>query len=254
MTYNTKELPQISFGRMVGYYTRDFRANNVEAAVDYLALICLNADVPGALGSAQSALCHEALRELVLETREFARLLGDLNPQGRRVSGAIEERLQILSLADQQAYLTTITVEAASVADDNGRITDAVLLYQLAEDYDNVITIINRSLSEAVAVDIGQEQAPLQIFKPRTDGVSLQRQDSSLSLLSVDDPMILARRVIGLYEKNTNQYLSKIKEVNRQTCGILLRMMEAKKKVAAREWAAAIDVGRLLPSLRSSTN
>lgn len=252
MTYNTKELPQINFGRMVGYYTRDFRASNVEAAVDYLALICLNADLPGVLGSAQSALCHEALRELVLETREFARLLGDLDSQGRRISGAIEERLQILSLADQQAYLMTITVEAASVADYNGRITDAVLLYQLAENYDNVITIINRALSEAIAVDMGQEEAPLQFLKPRTNSASLQRQDSSLSLLSVDDPMSLAKRVIEMYEKNTNQYLSKIKEVSRQTCGILLRMMEAKRKVAAGEWAAAIDVSQSLLDVHNS--
>ena len=242
MTYNTKEMPQISFGRMVGFYTRDFRANNVEAAVDYLALICLNADLPGALGNAQSALCHEALRELVLETGEFARLLGDIDSHGRRIQGAIQERLPLLRLADQQAYLTTITVEAASVADDIGRITDAVLLYQLAEDYDNVITIVNRALSEAIAIEIGQEQAPLQVLKPRTTETSPQYPDSSLSLLSVDDPVILARRVIQLYEKNTNQHLSKIKEVNRQTCGVLLRMMEAKKKVAAGEWAAAIDV------------
>ena len=30
---------------MLGYYTRDFRAENVEAAVDYITLICLNADL-----------------------------------------------------------------------------------------------------------------------------------------------------------------------------------------------------------------
>lgn len=242
MTYNTKELPQISFGRMTGYYTRDFRSSNVEAAVDYLALICLNADLPGASGALQSSLCHEALRELVLETREFARLLGDVDSRGKRVAGAIEERLQILSLSDQQAFLNNITIEAASVADDNGRTTDAVLLYQLSEDYDNVITVITRALSESIAVDVGQEQPPLQALKPRVDQISAQLQDSSLSLLSVDDPLILAKKVIQMYEKNTNQYLSKIKEANRQTCGILVRMMEAKAKVAAREWAAAIDV------------
>ena len=244
MTYNTKELPQVSFGRMIGYYTRDFRSSNVEAAVDYLALICLNADLPGSLGSSQSALCHEALRELVLETREFARLLGDIDSRGQRINGAIEERLPILSLPNQQAFMQTVTVEAASVADDNGRTTDAVLLYQLAEDYDNVIIVINRALSEAIAVDIGQEQTPLQVLKPRTDQLSSQRQDSNLSLLSVDDPLVLAKRVMQMYEKNTNQYLSKIKEVNRQTCGVLVRLMEAKKKVAAKDWAAAIDVCR----------
>ena len=245
MTYNTKELPQVSFGRMIGYYTRDFRSNNVEAAVDYLTLICLNADVPGLLGSSQSALCHEALRELVLETREFARLLGDVDSRGQRINGAIEERLPILSLPDQQAFLQTITVEAASVADDNGRTTDAVLLYHLAEDYDNVITVISRALSEAVAVDVGQEQTPLQVLKPRTDQPLSRLQDSSLSLLSVDDPLVLAKRVMQMYEKNANQYLSKIKEINRQTCGVLVRLMDAKQKVIAKDWAAAIDVGRL---------
>ena len=242
MTYNTKELPQIGFGRMVGYYTRDFRSNNVEAAVDYLSLICLNADLPGSLGSTQAALCHEALRELVLETREFTRLLGDVDSRGQRIKGAIEERLAILSLPDQQAYLQTITVEAASVADDNGRTTDAVLLYQLAEDYDSVITVINRTLSEAIAVDIGHEETPLQALKPRTDQLSSQLQDSSLGLLSADDPLVLAQRVMQMYEKNTSQYLSRVREINRQTCGILVRLMEAKRKVAVKDWAAALDV------------
>ena len=232
---------------MIGYYTRDFRTSNVEAAVDYLALICLNADLPGTLGTSQAALCHEALRELVLETRQFARLLGDVDSRGRRIRGAIEERLQILSLPDQHAYLRTITVEAASVADDNGRITDAVLLYQLADDYDNVINVVNRALSEAIAVDIGQEEPSMQIMKPRTEPQSSGQQDSSLSLLSVDDPMILAKRIMQIYQSNTNQYMANIKDVNRQTCGTLVRLMEAKKKVVAREWAGALDVSLPFP-------
>jgi nuclear pore complex protein Nup93 len=157
VTFTTKQLPQVNFGRMLGYYTRDFRTANVEAAVDYLALICLNSDLQGSLGKPQTALCHEALRELVLETREFASLLGDIHTDGTRIKGAIEQRLKLIGLADQEDFLKTVTVQAAAVADDNGRTTDAVLLYHLAEDYDNVIAIINRALSEAVAAEIGQE-------------------------------------------------------------------------------------------------
>ena len=223
---------------MIGYYTRDFRASNVEAAVDYLALICLNAGLPGALGISQSSLCHEALRELVLETREFTRLLGDIRQDGSRIKGVIEERLEILALTDQKNYLQAITVEAASVADDNGRTTDAVHLYQLAEDYDNVISIINRALSEAIAVDIGQEQMPLQVLKPRIDP---QQAGSTTSLTSVDDPLELAKRMMQLYDKN-HMSLQKIKQINRETCAILVRMSEAKELVAAREWSRAIDV------------
>ena len=248
VTRNTKELPQISFGRMIGYYTRDFRTSNVESAVDYLTLICLNADIPGAFGISQAELCHEALRELVLETREFASLLGDIRPDGSRLKGAIEERLELIALSNEQAYLNAITVEAASVADDNGRTTDAVLLYHLSESYDNVILVINRALSEAIALDIGQDRLRLQVLKPRAEFSSAKQQqqfigNSSLSLTSVDDPAVLARNMMQLYN-NSPLYFRKIKPINREGCGVLLRMSEAKAKVAAGEWSGAIDVSK----------
>ena len=248
VTFNTKELPQISCSRMIGYYTRDFRSDDVETAVDYLTLICLNAALPGAIGRSQTSLCHEALRELVLETREFAQLLGDIRHDGTRLKGVIENRLPLLALADQEDLLKVITIQAASVADDNGRTTDAVLLYHLAEDYDNVISIINRALSEAIAIEIGQEQLRLQPLKPRTNThqqLNQQQQQqprgSSLSLTSVDDPFILAGNMITLYNANT-MYFQKIRPSNRETCGILLRMSEAKTKVANGQWSEAIDV------------
>ncbi len=231
---------------MLGYYTRDFRASNVEAAVDYLTLICLDADLPGALGKAQSLLCHEALRELVLETREFAKLLGDIQSDGTRLKGAIEQRLRLIGLADQEEFLRTVTLQAASVADDNGRTTDAVLLYHLAEDYDNVIAIINRTLSEAIAVEIGQEQMRLQPLKPRTTNQQAQNQQqqqlagSSLSLTSVDDPAALAKNMISVYNANA-LYYQKIRAINRDACGVLLRMSDAKALVAAGQWAETLD-------------
>lgn len=213
------------------------------AAVDYLALICLDAQLPGAIGKSQVSLCHEALRELVLETREFAQLLGDIQGDGTRLKGAIEQRLKLIGLADQEDFLKTVTIQAASVADDNGRTTDAVLLYHLAEDYDNVIQIINRALSEAIAVEIGEGELRLQPLKPRTDAQNQQQPTpgSSLSLTSVDDPAVLARNMISLYNSNA-LYYQKIRAANREACGILLRMSEAKAKVAASQWAEALDV------------
>lgn len=246
-------MAQISFGRMLGYYTRDFRSGDVEAAVDYLALICLNADISGALGRSQASLCHEALRELVLETREFSRLLGDIRSDGTRLKGAIEQRLPLVALANQEEFLRAVTIQAACVADDNGRISDAVLLYHLAEDYDNVITIINRTLSEAVGIEIGQEEMRLQPLKPRTlapAGNDPQQQPppgSSLSLTSVDDPAELAKNMMSLYNANA-LYYQKILPVNRDSCGILLRLSEVKIKVMAGYWAEALDVSFSLPS------
>ena len=244
VTLNTKDLPHISFGHMVGFYTRDFRAGNAEAAVDYLTLICLNAGLPGAMGKSQASLCHEALRELVLESREFTQLLGDVRTDGTRLKGAIEKRLQLISLADQEQLLRVVTIQAASVADDSGRVNDAVLLYHLAEDYDNVISIVNRALSQAIAVDIGQEQIRLQSSKPRVSARKDQIQQSdvsTVSLTSVNDPVLLARNMIRLYGSNA-MYTQKIREDNRDTCVTLIGMAEAKGRTAAGHWSEAIDV------------
>lgn len=247
---------------MIGYYTRDFRAGNLTAAVDYLTLICLNSDLPGALGKSQAALCHEALRELVLESREFAQLLGDIRSDGTRIKGVIEQRLSLIHLSDQEEFLKAVTLQAASVADDNGRTTDAVLLYHLAEDYDNVISIINRTLSKAVATDIGEPELRLQPLKPRSANDKQQQQQqqqqesasggnsggvaendpgSSFSLAAVQDPAALARNMIQLYQSRS-LYFSRIRPVNRETCGTLLQLSEARALVAQSQWAPALDV------------
>lgn len=257
VTFSTKQAPQINFASLITQYTREFRTGYVEVAVDYFTLICLNADLPGELGKSQASVCHEALREFILETRDFAILLGDIRSDGTRIKGAIEQRLKLIKLIDQEEFLKTITVQAAAVADDKGLVADAVLLYHLAEEYDNVISIINRALADAVAVDLGDSAMKLQPLKPRTtpDGQEQPQQpqqagtpaeQGSLSLTAVDDPVVLAKNMIGLY--NTNAlYYQKIHQINRDACGLLLRTMEAKANVEAGKWAQALDVSFFPP-------
>ena len=84
----------------------------------------------------------------------------------------------------------------------------------------------------------------LQPLKPRIVDQNLQQQQqegSSLSLVSVDDPIVLAKNIIQLYNENA-MYNQKIRPINRDVCGILLRMNEAKSRVAAGQWSEALDV------------
>jgi nuclear pore complex protein Nup93 len=241
VSFTVKQYPQINFGYLLTQYTREFRTGFVEAAIDYFTLICLNADLPGALGKSQASVCHEALREFILETRDFAKLLGDINSDGTRLKGAIEQRLDLIKLVDQEEFLKTITVQAAAVADDKGLIADAVLLYHLAENYDRVIDIINRALSDAVTVELGGALPRLQPLRPRDDVHVDAAAGSSLSLTSVDDPGVLAKNMISLYDSN-EMYYGKVRPINREACGLLLRIMEAKTQVEAGRWAPALDV------------
>ncbi|RDW67094.1 linker nucleoporin NIC96 [Aspergillus mulundensis] len=247
LSFTMKQYPQINFGYLVTHYTKEFRTAYVEAAIDYFSLLCLNADLPGALGKSQASVCHEALREYILETRDFAKLLGDIRSDGSRIKGLIEQRISLIKLVDQEEFLRTITVQAAAVAEDKGLITDSVLLYHLAEDYDRVIDIINRTLSDSVAVPLGSPTLKLQPLRPRT---SLQQDDggqeasaepgTSLSLTVVEEPVVLAKNMIGLYNQNA-LYYQRIRQSSRDACGVLLRMMEAKVEVEAGKWTAALD-------------
>jgi nuclear pore complex protein Nup93 len=248
LSHNTRSQPQINFGRMLGYYTRDFRAANAAAAVDYLVLICLNADEAG--GPQQAALCHEALRELVLESREFSRLIGDIKPDGRRIKGVIEERGSLIALGQEDDFIRAITLQAASFADDNGRTTDAVLLYHLAEDYDTVVSIVSRALSEAISLEIGEDPMRLVPVKPRVEGGAEPEAQpgSSLSLAAIDDPVELAKTMMSMYERD-HMFWQKIREPNRVACNVLLQMSDIKSLVEQGKWPQCLDVS---PPLRYS--
>lgn len=255
VSYTTREQPRLHFGLVIGYYTGDFRAAKSEAAADYLSLINLNSDLPGEAGIQQAKICWEALRELVLETREFAALLGDLRGDGSRLPGAIEKRINLIRLKDDfdagkrraqeqmydtKPFIDTLTVQAAVAADDSGRTTDAVLLYHLAEEYDNVIVIINRTLSEALSVELGREAMRLEPLKPRlAESAEAEQNNSTLSLTSVDDPVVLARNMTHLYRSAVHQ--QKIKLENREACLILQQMAEAKHQVENQQWLSALD-------------
>lgn len=243
LTHNTRERPQISFGRMLGFYTRDFRAANVAAAVDYIILICLNLDDPNQEAGRQHAeLCHEALRELVLETREFSKLIGDIRPDGQRIPGIIESRGSLIGLPDEREFVRSITLQAGRFANDNGRTTDAVLLYHLAEDYDTVVAIVSRALSEAISLEVGGEPLRLQPVKPRVEGGRPDAQvNNSLSLASIDDPVELAKTMMHMYE-GERFFRENIQEVNRMACSVLLQMSDIKSLVGAGQWVQALDV------------
>ena len=245
LTYTTRQQPQMAFGSLVGLYTRDFRTADATAAVDYLTLICLNGDLTGELGKAQRELCHQALTEVVLETREFAQLLGDIRSDGQRIKGAIEQRLTLIGLENEQDFLKHITFVAARTAEEQSRTTDTALLFHLAEDYDKVIQVVNEAMSLALTTELGEQPTRLTPLKPRTtEPQSNQQQDQpqgSLSLTAVDDPIELAINMKNLYSGN-QMYYSKIKQSNRDSCIILLQLADARKALEQSSWPKAIDV------------
>lgn len=234
LTLGAKGEKQINFPYLIASYTHDFRTPNAEEAVDYLALICLNGDIPPPSGPVHLSICHETLRDLVLETREFTKLLGDVRSDGTREKGAIEKRMKLIKIADQREYLRTITEQAAIQADDDGRSTDAVLLYHLAEEYNVVVEIINKNLSDSIASEEAQT-----VYHDRAPGAN----SGSMSLTSVDDPVRLATNMMHMYSAHANMFAT-INVRNREATGVLLMIAQAKEKYQLGKWESCLQVSR----------
>jgi hypothetical protein len=71
-----------------------------------------------------------------------------------------------------------------------------------------------------------------------------QQPGSSLSLAAIDDPVELARTMMGMYERDAMFY-RRIQDVNRVACRVLLEMSGIKGLVEQEQWAQCLDVSVL---------
>lgn len=201
----------INFAKVLGNYTKSFKYSDPRIAAEYLILIAL------INSPEQIELCHEALRELVLETKEFTILLGKINRDGTRIPGVIVERQPLLHLRDEKDFLHRITEQAARRAEEDGRVYDSLLLYQLSEEYNIVISIVNVMLSDL-----------------------LSNTDLDQQLLTIDDnsetnPILIAKKLVSIYIDNL-EISKKVHTKNKETCILLLKLADARRSYQAGQW------------------
>jgi nuclear pore complex protein Nup93 len=74
-------------------------------------------------------------------------------------SGVIEQGATLLQLKDSKQFNEQILVRAAKHSEENDRISEAIKLYNLAEDYSTVISCLARSLGNTIAQPSPDEKA-----------------------------------------------------------------------------------------------
>jgi len=219
LSINDKNEREIDFTRIISNYVKSFKFSDPRIAIEYIILIGLSTEKQ----NEQVQLCHEALRELVLETKEFAILLGKISRDGTRIPGVIEERLPLLHLRDESEFLRVITEQAARNADEDGRVHDSLLLYQLSEEYDIVLSIVNNLLGDILSnADLTQ---PL-----------LQVSDNSET-----NPILLARKLITTFADNL-EISKKISNKNSDTCLFLLKMVDIRDSFLSKQWQQTLTM------------
>lgn len=220
------DIKTFDFAGAVGRYTRIMRSSEPESAVNYLVLIALSADH----NPAQLTLCHEALQELVLETRKFPELIGDSQDGGPQ--GAIDARRELIGLAAKKKYLHVIAHGSAIKADGDGRVLDAILLYHLSECDEKVLEMVNHALGQTLAsAELGQ---PLS----STPGDPLISGFSSNS-----DPVQLARNLLRIQQQNLSLRpdTTVTTSSRRQTTQTLLLIAEAIDLLAEKRYNECLE-------------
>ncbi|KNC27269.1 hypothetical protein FF38_08698, partial [Lucilia cuprina] len=128
---NHESAEKCKFNELIGKYTSHFRRVLPSLAVDYLTLINLPSTSNESQVAEQQQNCHEAIQELILETRRFSELIGDITTYTEHVvPGSIEKRMPLIGINDKHTYLNKIAHGAATKADNDGKIIDAILLYR----------------------------------------------------------------------------------------------------------------------------
>ncbi|GAA6062838.1 hypothetical protein JCM10212_001844 [Sporobolomyces blumeae] len=222
----TSTTPSLSFSRLIHRYTRAFVHSDAVEALQYLYLICLNADLPGPRGQEQVEIAHDYVRELVMETRQYSVLLGDVRNDGTKVPGQIERDLKLLHLPDARTYLLSIVKTAAERADTEQRFSEAILLYNLAEEYDSVISVLNVELGNSLSKPSGSISSRVG---GSLDGNAYFREQGKGTVgmaAGQEDVAKVARSILDHYDRSAGM-AGRVGRKRRETCEVLMRLKEA---------------------------
>lgn len=234
-----KELPYLNVARMIQIYITPFHKVEPQMALQYAYLISLASDAPAPTGEAQQQLALDLVRDIVVGSRSWSKLLGAVRADGTKEPGLVQRDLQLLNLKNEDEYMGSVVVAAADQAAADDALVDSIQLYDLASAYDKVVEIVNRGLGHSLG------QGGSSALNPAaTSNVGL-----SGAFGGAADIEELASRVHSLYAHDFAKR-SRISQRGWETLETLLKLKHALTQFAANRPDLALDTFRstgLLP-------
>ncbi|RKP34751.1 hypothetical protein BJ085DRAFT_16606 [Dimargaris cristalligena] len=149
------EIYCLNFNKILGDYVYRFGPADAPSALHYVFLLRLHSLLPdkdSARVQHQAALASEAIQGILLDTADYGHLLGEVQRDGSRSEGFLERYQPLLATDPATAdTLQLITKQAAENCRRDGRLGEAILLYNMAEEYDTVIALIILQLGEILS-------------------------------------------------------------------------------------------------------
>ncbi|BEJ15888.1 hypothetical protein CspHIS471_0504930 [Cutaneotrichosporon sp. HIS471] len=233
--------PALNFARIIQVYIGPFHKVEPQSALQYAYLVALASDAPAPTGPAQRQLALDLVREIVIGSRDWGKLLGSVRADGTKEQGVIERDLDLLRLGSEKDYIREVVLAAANQAAHDGSLTNSVELYHLAADYDKVVYAVNHALGHS----LGQPGAPIEAQAALSGAFG-----------GVSDVEGLAARVHDVYA-NDFAKRSRISSRNWDTLEVLLKLKAGLGQFAAGRPDLALDTFRstdLLPLDNDTTS
>ncbi|EIW72690.1 hypothetical protein TREMEDRAFT_70789 [Tremella mesenterica DSM 1558] len=231
-----RDICYINFARLIKNYISPFFKVEPQTALQYAYLVALASDAPNGVGEKQKQYTLELVRDIVLASRAWTKLLGSVRADGSKETGAIERDLHLLKLNDEADYLRQVVLSAADQSALDASLADSIELYHLAGAYDKVVETVNRALGHS----LGQASQPV-------------KAGSELGLTSAfggaQDLYSLAQKVWQVYEKDFGKR-TRVSKAHWETLSVLLRLKLGLAQFAADRPDLALETLRstnLLP-------
>ncbi|EJT98918.1 NIC-domain-containing protein [Dacryopinax primogenitus] len=138
------------FDTLIQRYIRHFTRIDPKEALQYVYLITLSSDAPGDTGKEQVAYAHSLCRQIAFESPNYEELLGGRRRDGLSFPGAIEQNMKLLHLADAKQYHQSIVLNLALQYHSEKRLIDAVKLYNLAGEYNDVMKLLIQAIGDTL--------------------------------------------------------------------------------------------------------
>jgi len=129
---------RLNVARLVMLYVKHFECTDPKEALQYLYFL------REMKGGRSETLFMSCVGELVLESREFDLLLGQLMPDGSRTPGLVDK---FGDLVDTGKIIEFVAADS----EERGLLEDAVQLYDLAKKHAKVVDLLNKLLSQVIS-------------------------------------------------------------------------------------------------------
>ncbi|CAG8728869.1 4218_t:CDS:10, partial [Dentiscutata erythropus] len=136
-------IPYLNFNTLICQYARSIAKGNAPStAFQYLLLLYLHGDPLTEAGRYQIELCHEYIRQLIYDTEAFNEL------------GKMREYMPLMFIDNEDEFTETIINTLARQCVEDGKFKAARSLYELTQNFEEIIVLLNKMLAEYIWISI----------------------------------------------------------------------------------------------------